>query len=396
MRVGLFPVPRPERLELTTPLLDPAGPLVVLGAHDAFDGPLTPSATAMYGPRGAQRFGEDGPLWVADTGHHRLLGYRRTPTEDRTPADWVLGHRNFEREGRNSGYDQASAQTMNMPTGIQPYGDRGMIVADSWNNRVLIWRDRPEDSHVPADLVLGQANFEDQAPNRGREGPGPDTLHWPFQVLIHQGRLYVADAGNRRVLGWNQLPIENGQPADFVLGQPNLHHRSDNAGGPADARTLRWPHDLTIFAGNLAIADAGNNRVLIYDGAPTDPETPARWVLGQDHFQAVDHNRGENLPTAASLSMPYGLDARGDRLLVADTSNSRLLGYRGPLSNGAPAVALTGQEDFRLKGDNRWQLPVRDSLCWPYGLKLSGDLAIVADTGNHRVVLWRILEAPRG
>lgn len=397
MRVRLAQPPPPAAwtgapAPIVPPLLDPVGPVVILGDHDPFTGALSPSATSMYGPRGAVLLADDGPLWVADTGHHRLLGYRHRPTLDRTPADWVLGHADFSREGRNSGYDQASAQTMNMPTGITTFGE-GLCVCDSWNNRVLIWRKRPEASHVPADLVLGQADFTGQTPNRGRPGPGPETMHWPFQALIHQGRLYVADAGNRRILGWHQLPSENGQPADFVLGQASLSERSDNGGGPASASTLRWPHDLAVFDGDLVVADAGNNRVLVYSGVPTE-DGPASRVLGQTEFNAVDHNRGENLPTAETLSMPYGLAVQGDLLLLADTANSRIVGYRAPLHTGAAAAALTGQHRFTDKGDNRWQLPVRDSVCWPYGLKTTGNLVVVADTGNHRVLLWEKAQVP--
>ena len=34
--------------------------------------------------------------------------------------------------------------------------------------------------------------------------------------------------------------------------------------------------------------------------------------------------------------------------------------------------------------------PSRDSLCWPYGIAVCGDVAAVADSGNNRVLLWRL------
>ena len=34
--------------------------------------------------------------------------------------------------------------------------------------------------------------------------------------------LFVADTQNNRVMVWNTLPTKNNQPADFVLGQPNF------------------------------------------------------------------------------------------------------------------------------------------------------------------------------
>jgi hypothetical protein len=54
----------------------------------------------------------------------------------------------------------------------------------------------------------------------------------------------------------------------------------------------------------------------------------------------------------------------------------------------AAAFGLVGQPDFLAKGDNRWGRPVRDSLCWPYGVSACGDTLVVADSGNSRVLLW--------
>ncbi|MEM6926594.1 MAG: hypothetical protein AAF602_06685, partial [Myxococcota bacterium] len=105
----------------------------------------------------------------------------------------------------------------------------------------------------------------------------------------------------------------------------------------------------------------------------------------------VDHNQSGYWPTAPAVNMPYGAVAAGDSsLLVADTANSRILRFDDVLEGGfgADATALSGQDHFRMKGDNRWGIETRDSLCWPYNLAITGDLVLVADTGNHRIQLW--------
>lgn len=373
------------------PALDPAGPRVVLGGADPLEGSVAPTPTSLYGPRGVCPLG--GRLWVADTGHHRLLGWAEVPAEDGVPADWILGQPDFESEGRNANAE-TSAATLNVPTGVAPYGERGLVVADAWNNRVLIWFEAPTASHVPADVVLGQPDFSGDLPNHGELNVGaPDRLHWPFAALVHDDRLYVADTGNRRVLVWDPMPGpgDSGRPADRVLGQPDLDGRSDNAGleGGADARTLRWPHALAVLGGHLVVADAGNNRVQLFELPVTD-FAPAVQLLGQDGPGKVDHNQAGYWPTATSLNMPYGVIAAGEGLLVADTANSRIVGFDGVLggSMGMPAVSLSGQDHFRMKGDNRWGLTTRDSLCWPYNLAIQGSTVFVADTGNHRVQIW--------
>ena len=142
----------------------------ILGAgHDLSwkAAPLSPAADTMFGPRGVCLFSTTGPLWVADTGHHRLLGWRSLPATDGQPADWIIGQSDFHQEGQNAKGDPA-ANTVAVPTGICACGE-GMAVADAWNHRVLIWRQTPTDNHVPADVVLGQVDFVQNLPNRGGE-----------------------------------------------------------------------------------------------------------------------------------------------------------------------------------------------------------------------------------
>src|SRR4051812_3278877 len=94
-RVSLAPAARraPSVGVPCAALLDERGAHLVLGATgDALGlaAPVVASARSMFGPRGVCA-APDGSLWVSDTGHHRVLGWHRTPTEDNTPADILLG-----------------------------------------------------------------------------------------------------------------------------------------------------------------------------------------------------------------------------------------------------------------------------------------------------------------
>lgn len=369
----------------------------ILGAgHDLswMAAPLAPAADTMFGPRGACLFSPTGPLWVADTGHHRLLGWRSLPTTDGQVADWVIGQPDFEHEGQNAKGDP-TASSVAVPTGICACGD-GMAVGDAWNHRVLIWHQVPTDSHVPADVVVGQANFTQNLPNRGEDEPTASTLHWPYGVFFHDGKLYVTDTGNRRVLVWNSIPTRNGQPADSVLGQDTFTTRNENDGGSPTASSMRWPHSLTLWHGNLVLADAGNNRLMIWRGIPEQNNAPCQVILGQADVQAVELNRGEYFPSDRSFSMPYGVAAAGDWLIAADTANSRLIGWhRDQLDwealHDAPADGLSGQVTYRQKGENRsYGSALRDSFCWPYGIQVCGSMVVIADSGNNRVMVWHL------
>lgn len=392
MRIALSPsfepIKAPGTVATGLPLLDEAGAHVILGWDSApLAVPIAPSAATLFGPRGVCLH-PDGSLWVCDSGHHRLLGWRRLPGTDNQPADILVGQPDFTREGRNAKAD-ATAASLNVPTGVCAWGD-GLAVADAWNHRVLLWHHTPRTDNQPADIILGQDDAAATLANRGADHPTAATLHWPYGIISIDKTVIVADAGNRRVLIWHD-PCRTGQAADLVLGQPTMDVRDENAGAAVGACGMRWPHGIAVWDGRLAVADAGNNRVMLWNGIPTHSGTACDLVLGQADFSGCDHNRAACYPDAATLNMPYAIAVAAGRLIVADTASSRLL--RFPRAEmGAAADRLTGQPDFASKGDNSWGLADRRSLCWPYGLSVRDDLVAIADSGNNRVMLCTLAD----
>ena len=412
-RVSLAPAARraPAAAVPCDALLDARGARVILGATNEPFGlaaPVVPSASSMFGPRGACA-APDGSLWVSDTGHHRVLGWHRVPCADNAPADILLGQPAFDREGRNA-RGHAGADTLNVPTGIATCGPQreGLAVADAWNHRVLVWHTRPTQSHQRPDVVLGQADFDGGESNRGRGLPTASTLFWPYCVSWDGARLWVADTGNRRVLMWQGLPQRHGAAADLVLGQGDFEHRDENGGAAPSAASMRWLHAISFPAGGLCVADAGNNRLMLWHGVPDANNAPCDVTVGQAGMLAVEHNQGSYYPDAACLNMPYGATVAGALLIVADTANSRLLAWRidalrqatsragthADIHAGVNASALAAQADWNSKGDNRWLPAARDSVCWPYCVAMQGDdTLLVADSGNNRVLLWPLAAA---
>lgn len=391
LRVAAPTAPKRAAGAPARPLLTEEGAAVILGASVtdvAAVVPVAPGTQSLFGPRGVA-VAADGSLWVADTGHHRVLGWSSPPDTDGSAADILIGQPDFFHEGRNAKRDPGAA-TVNVPTGITACG-KGLAVADAWNHRVLIWRRRPARHNQPADVVLGQPDFNSTAANRGNERPDADTLFWPYGVAWDGKNLWVADTGNRRLLCWDGLPERNGQLADRVLGQSDFRCRDENGGALPNAASMRWPHGISFLGPHLCVADAGNNRVMVWHSLPSFNGQPCDAVLGQRDMSGVDHNRGEYWPGADTLNMPYAVGAAHDWLIVADTANSRLLAWH--VSDiqgcGAPARRLAAQPDWQSKGDNRWQPAARDSLCWPYGLCATSGYLAIADSGNNRVLLWR-------
>ncbi|MGA5535542.1 NHL repeat-containing protein [Mycolicibacterium nivoides] len=278
---------------------------------------------------------------------------------------------------------------MNLPTGVLVHDGR-LIVADAWHHRILIWDQVPQTSDVAPDLILGQPDAVSVAPNQGTTCSA-STFYWPFGIAVIGSAFWVADTGNRRALGWNGGIPEPGRPADIVLGQPDATARSENRGGTAGPASFRWPHDLAGRDDLLLVADAGDHRILGWSPPPT-ADRPAELLLGQPDFAA-----SEEWPygphTGARFRFPYaiGLDGAGptERLAIADTANNRILLWDGMPTDGRAADHVLAQPDFGSNGENRWTSVQRDTLCWPYGLSLRGDRLAVADSGNNRVVIWR-------
>lgn len=276
---------------------------------------------------------------------------------------------------------------MHLPTGVLIHQGR-LIVADAWHHRILIWNSVPTLSDTAPDVILGQPDASSVEVNRG--GPcSAISLYWPFGIAIVGTSFWVADTGNRRVLGWRNGIPEPDQPADVVLGQPDAVSNAENRGADAGPASFRWAHDIAGREDLLLVADAGDHRVLGWSPQP-DADRDADLVIGQPDFTG-----SEEWPygphTNDRFRFPYAICLDGDRLAVADTANNRILLWDGmpdgPVCRGADHVLA--QPDFGSNGENRWTSVQPDTLCWPYGMSLRGDTLAVSDSGNNRVMLWR-------
>jgi len=137
-----------------------------------------------------------------------------------------------------------------------------LYVADFGNNRVLAWKNASAFTKGDfADKVIGQRDLLSTA----AEGPAADLttgLSSPVAVAVDSvGNLYVADAGNNRILRYPAPFKQTGAllTVDLVIGQPDLGSRSPNAGstGPT-ASTLAIVSGSGVYRSGLAFDAQGN------------------------------------------------------------------------------------------------------------------------------------------
>ncbi len=192
-------------------------------------------------------------------------------------ASVVLGQPDF-----TSTSISLSQTGMREPTAVASDGNI-MAVADTDNNRVLIWNQIPNSNGVPADVVVGQPDFNTSAITSNV--PTAKSMRGPEGVWIQSGKLFVADTQNHRILIYNSIPKTNGVAADHVLGQPNLttYVQPDltKANLGATASNMEDPVSVTSDGVRLYVSDLGHNRVMIWNKIPTTDNAPADVMVGQ-------------------------------------------------------------------------------------------------------------------
>jgi carbon monoxide dehydrogenase subunit G len=285
---------------------------VVVGNLD-FNTRTTGPSQSETGRSGGVAFSPDGNrLIVSDSQNNRVLIWNSIPQVNGQPADLVLGQPNFTSSSAGTG-----AQSFNYPQGIYVSVDGRLFVADRFNHRVLIWNSIPTVNNVPADVVVGQTNFT----NSG-SGAANNRMNSPWGVWVSpDGKLLVGDEQNHRVLIFNQVPTTNGATANVIVGQTGTQGTAVNR--------LRQPIGASVSPdGKLFVGDFGNNRVLMFDAIPTSNGANADIVFGQPNFTSATLFNPAGNPSQNNMSRPYNVttDLNG-RLFVTGRDMNRILMY---------------------------------------------------------------------
>ncbi len=351
---------------------------------------VTPDADSLCGPNGVALDSHD-DLYIADTINNRVLEYITPLTASATPgsgdmtADLVFGQGAsgiaFTVNTSNNG--GLTGTSLSGPRGLAVDGSDDLYISDTNNNRILEFDEAANPpANVAPRLVFGQSNLTTGLCGSSASING---LCQPYQVAVDAGNnLYVADRENNRALEYS-TPFVSGMSADLSFHGP----ASACINGPLTASTLCAPQGVAVdAAGDVFFADTNDNRVLRFN-TPLSSDTVGDSVLGQPDFTHHAANSVDASGVWSPTQVAIDRSSTPNHLYLADTNNSRVLGWTNAASfaNGAPADLVLGQPDLFSGGANSGGTASAATMGGPMGVAVDskGNL-YVSDSSNNRVL----------
>lgn len=308
----------------------------VFGQDDFYLSAAGLDAGSMDSPHGVA-IGPNGELWVADYENNRILRFDDAATkESGSDADGVLGQSDFVSKGAALTQDG-----MEGPRGMFCDSEGNLIVADLFNNRVLVYA----EAHLKgdgddADFVLGQPDFETADSDYDQA-----TLYRPSGVFLTEDlSLYVADSGHNRILIYDEVTdLESGGNASRVLGQSDF----DESGEDLSSDRFDYPANVWVSdTDKLFVCDDMNFRVLVFEDASTlNGLVDASAAIGAPDFDTKSTD-----DQTTNITTNWGLLIDPDnRLWVADFGNNRVLIFNEEYTK---ADLTLGERRNRQKGND--------------------------------------------
>jgi DNA-binding beta-propeller fold protein YncE len=298
----------------------------------------------------------DGRLWIADSGHNRVLEV--DPATGDVLAAFGSGRRGFD-DG------EALASTFDAPQGLALNADADeLYVADTGNHAVRV-----------IDLITSDVGTLIGTGDLGwppASGTLDDVaLNSPWDVLYSDGVLYIANAGTHQIWAADL--------ATELVGPLIGSAREGTANGTFAETDLAQPSGLALTEdGALYLADSESSSIRVGDLLTGLTSL----VVGGD-ANLFDFGDQDGVGNEALLQHPLGVAWDGTTLYVADTYNSKL-----------KRIDVEAQRvDGWLGVESGWADGAEPLFNEPGGLSYASGLLYVADTNNHAV---RIVDTETG
>ena len=291
-----------------------------------------------------------GNLYIADSANNRI----RKVTKSTGKISTFAGNGTVQYSGDGG---SATSASLNTPYGVAVDSAGNVFIADFLNHVIRKVNTSGTISTVAGTNVFGFS---------GDGGPGTSgQLNRRFGLAVDgAGNLYIADSNNYCV-----RKLDTSGNISTVAGVPtSIGFTGD--GGPATQAKMGSPYGVAVDkAGNLYIADAGNNRI----------RKVSNGIITTIAGTGTAGFTGDNGPaTAARLNRPFGVsvDSVGN-VLVSDYGNYRvrLVSANGIITTLAGFAAGYGGDGGPA---------INATLSFPTGtVSDSAGNVFIADSGNN-------------
>ncbi len=290
-------------------------------------------------------------LFISDSLNNRVLRYSNYDSfKIGQAAEAVFGQPNFE-----SNSPATTELGMKRPCGIF-FDQQGRLwVADTGNDRILMFENASGPNANQPDKVFGQPDFITSNLSRDRWVPKDPSsfLDEPADVCMDSSdRLWVADTYNNRVIWFNLVSAKPrvGGRADGELGKAVPYDFNDFR-GPAeieDKTQLRFPSSVAVAKnGTLFVADPRYQRILRFENPTTAVGAIATGVFGKINFFIPRYyfynyfiNLPDTTPAEQKLSNPGGLTVTADNNLWVNNNGRLVIQYKNALTTSSPAASI--------------------------------------------------------
>jgi hypothetical protein len=322
----------------------------------------------------------DGRLFVADTGHHRVLELRLegadagASSNGASPANGAPAHP--PRALITRVFGDGEPGLVDGPPGVARFHDpHGMALVAREGGETLYVADTENHAIRAIDLADGAVRtVAGTGEKGGYAAPGEPletALRSPWALWGDGQALLIAMAGSHQIwalIGERELGVFAGNGREALVD------------GPRAEASFNQPSDLDVMMGHLVVADseASAVRAIRLD---EDPRVFTLVGLGLFEFGDVD-GAGSDV----RLQHPTGLAADEQRIYIADSYNHKIK-VLDPGEGEVVTLAGTGEAgaaDGALAAATFYE---------PEGLALDGDRLYVADTNSHAV---RVIDLAAG
>ncbi len=328
---------------LPSPVRDEGGPLRFPGKVSLFTGEIQ-----------GDPYAAESRVYVADSGHHRVLELALSRGEDGWPVARLLRSFGSGQPGFDDG--PAAVATLHNPQGLDRVGDL-LFVADT-NNHALRVIDLADEEVATAagtgELGRGERSTPGQRPrDLALRSPWDVAVAGPHNGSAPEGgeAVLIAMAGSHQL--WVYLPHKD------RIGLFAGSGVEDHIDGPMEEAAFAQPSGLALYGRYIFIADAEVSSVRVIDAA----EGRVGTLAGQGLF---DFGDVDGVGDDVRLQHPLGVATADGIVYVADTYNHKIKAI--DLNGGVTSTLCEG------------------GLQEPGGLCVAGDHLLVADTNAHRLV----------